>query len=71
MNAYGRGSDNVDKDFSYFQDLFKDTFDHGWDWAPNFGDSSEFGLNGENTPKMFRFFGLWSMITTMSANKGD
>ena len=44
---------------------------HGWDWAPNLGYFSEFGLNGENTQKMLRQFGLRSMITTMGANKGE
>ena len=29
-------------------------WDQWWEWAPNFGDSSEFGVNGENAPKMLR-----------------
>ena len=42
--------------------FYRVNWGHGWDRAPNFGDSSEFGVNGENTPK-FSFssdFGAWS-----------
>ena len=44
-----------------------DNYDHNqwWDWAPNYGDCSEFGLNVENAPKLLRMFGVWSLITTM------
>ena len=33
-------------------------WEQSWEWAPNFGDSTIYGLNGENAPYIVRIFGL-------------